>query len=334
MTTTATVSAPDLDQVAQELDRKVLFVSITVHMWRGQRKAEDADVKVGEDVLPDDLRTDPRYKLMPKVWASRFTEVEGRIRRLVDEHTPRNTEVATLPLRGIDIIPRKEAKAFFDKIRELEDKVFQPLVDQFCAEWPQLVADLKNRLLNEEKKPELWERTARLLPATPAEVRRKFRIEKRVIPISFDTKIALLDGQDAEEFVDEVQKGISEFARATALTIVTGLQTELNEAVDNLTNRILDKGVIKSGTLNMVKLAFEKIRGFEFAATPELKKRIHEVQQQLDELDHTDLNRDLRHDAGAVAAQLASSLKELRAQTAAEAKALRGFGRQARALEL
>lgn len=330
MTDTA---VPDLDQVAEGLDRNVLFVSVTVHLWRGHRKIEEADVKVGTDDLDEDLRTDPRWKLMPKAWAGRFTEVESRIRRLVDDHTPRNTETTSMPLRGIDIIPRKEAKAFFDKLRALEKEVFNPLADQFCVEWPRLMAELRDRLVG-AKKPDIWERAAKTLPATSSEVRKKFSVDRRVIPISFDTKITVLEDRTAEEFADEIQKGIDEFTRETAATIVAGLQAELNDAVDNLAARIADKGVIKGGTLEMVRRSFEKIKAFEFASTPELKARIREVQDQLDGLDHTSLNRDLRHDAGLVAARLADSLKELRTQTAAEARAMRGFGRKTRVLEV
>lgn len=334
---TATMTAPkELQElqtagvgVAKELDKHVLCCAITVHMWRGQYKVRDASVRVGEVAVEKSIVTDPRWKLMPETWSVKFSKVEQSINNLVDSNRPLNSETFKFPLKGVDIIPRKSAPALFKKIREIEEKVFNPLVDQFAAALPELTAALREKIGEAN-----YRLISSYIPSDPHKIRERFRIEKHVVPIRFSDEKGFAEymGKDVDEFSKEIGQYVKQFATSTAETIVAGLQEELTNAVNNLQERIHDKGIIKGATLDMVQRAFEKIRGFDFFMTPELLAKVEAVDKVIKATDHQDLNRDIKGGGVDIAAKLSGALSELTSQCQADAASMAVFGRGRRSL--
>lgn len=316
--------------VASELDKHILCCAITVHMWRGQFKIRDALVRVGEIKLADEIVTNPRWKLMPDAWSAQFGKVEQEINGLVDRTRPLNSDTHKFPLKGIDIIPRKAAPKLFKDIKSIETEKFNPLADKFVEAFPEIAEELKKQVGDSN-----FQMIRPFLPTNMVNLRSRFHIEKHVVPIHFSTAGEFQEymGEEANEFAEEIGEYAKDFATSTAQTIVSGLQDEMLKAIQNLQERISDQGVIKGGTLDMVKRAFEKIDGFSFCMTPELLQKMKVAKMQLGATDHLDLNRDLKHGTGDVAKGLSSVLGELTKQCESEAAAVLAHGRARRSIE-
>jgi len=324
-------------KLTKELDKHILCCKITVHMWRGQFKIRDAKVKVGEIQLNDELITNPRWKLLPDKWAEKFNKVEQKINNLVDRYRPLNSENCKFPLPGVEILPRKVAPKVFRQIKQIEETEFHPLVDEFVKAFPSIVETIKTNLTKEDasKGEKQFNMLLPFLPRDQNWLRDKFWIEKQVVPIKFaeGAVFGLFEGDEAEEFADEIGKYAENFSRNVAQTIVAGLHEEMAKAVANLEERIATEGVVKGGTLGMVRRSFEKIKNFSFCASPEMLAKIQAVEQHLSFTSHREINEDIRHGSGDIARGLSKVLADLTKHCAAESASLMAHGRTRRTLE-
>lgn len=322
--------------LAKELDEHILCCKITVHMWRGQFKVRDARVRVGDVQLAEDLITNPRWKLLPDQWADRLKKIEHKINNLVDRHRPLNSESCKFPLPGVEILPRKVAPKLFKQIKDIEEKEFHPTVDKFIEAFPTIVESIRASLTKEDpvKGEKQFNLLRPFLPVDMARLRDRFWIEKQVVPIRFSEGAAfgLFQGNEAEEFADEIGKYVENFSRNMAQTIVAGLNEEMAKAVANLQERIAEEGIIKGGTLDMVRRAFEKIRNFSFCASPDMLARIKAVEQHLNATSFQELNEDIRHGPGNIVRGLSQVLADLTEQCNAEKAAMLAHGRARRTL--
>jgi hypothetical protein len=315
--------------VAEELNKNILFVAVSVHMWRGQFKIHNALVKLGKTELAKDVVTNPRWDLFPKVWREKFTAVEGRIKKVI-EQTAVGADGVKFPIRGIHVIARKAAPKFFQDITIIEQQDFKPLVEEFSKRWPETVQMLKAGFEDEEA----WVTAARHLPATSNDLAKRFWIERVVVPIRLDSNAEFdkLVGEEVEEFAEEIKQYGQQFTKNVAELVIKGLEDELKLAVDNLLERINDKGVIKSGTLGMVHTAFNKLQNFDFVMTDELKAKIVQAKKLMTENGPKDFNDDLKEGGTKITAQLVTYLKAVREQAATDAAIVRSFGRARRSI--
>jgi hypothetical protein len=104
---------------------------------------------------------------------------------------------------------------------------------------------------------------------------------------------------------------------------------ELAEAVGNLADLIGRGGVVRGGTLDRIKRAFEKLRGFEFIADAALIAQMRQVEGKFGGLSPQDINSNEQ-----VAKGLAGILRSLQDQCASEAAALASFNKFTRGIDL
>lgn len=315
--------------ITSELTSAIDFISFSVHLWRGQYKARSAQVTVA-DTDVQKLVTKPRWDLMPETWHKRFTIIEGKIRSAVnqaavlnpadaDEDNEELRELFKFPVRGVRIIPRSNRNKLFDEIDTVENEEFKPAVDEFVAAWSAIREQIRVSVASYP--PEIWNAISALLPATADKLRRYFWVDKLLVPIKMadDTELELLTGEKLEQHMDRARVYGANFTQRVTQMIIEGLESELKSAVDNLTNRIKEGGVIKEGTLNPVRNAFQKFKSFDFLMTDDLQTRMAIMAVTLGEYDCTDLNKDLK-EAGAksITVKIASGLKEIREKCVAD----------------
>jgi len=310
--------------IAQTLDNSVVFIAVYTHMWTGQSKIRNALVKLGHTELEKDMVTNPRWNLLPEDWRKKFTGVHSQVQRAVDQASVSSDDVS-FPIRGVHVIARRAYKEFATQIKDIEKNDFVPLVRQLVKQWPQIVDDFRKDI----KDPVVWAALAPKLPQA-SRLSEKFWIEIIRVPIKFSTDTTLEAVSDIE-MVEIAEQG-QRFAKNIAGMIVGGLEDELRNSIDNLLGRIHEKGVIKQATLDMVKAAFKKLQDFDFVMTDALKEKINQNKELLMNSDYKELNNDIRHDTGQIAATLVKYLQTVREQSIADAAIVRAFGRTRRAI--
>lgn len=308
----------------KELNKNILFVCITVHCWRGLYKISEADIKIGKVELDKEKITDPRWKLMPKYWHDRFTKIEHKIRSTVDKLS------LPFPIRGIDIVPRSYALKMFQDIDKICKTEFYPAADEFAAAWPGIVNDLKLSMA-----PDIFNLVRHHLPDNASTIRQRFHVVKHVIPMTGDmTGFGKVTDEEANEFAVEINKYTQQFISDTTDLIVKNLHDELNNAVDNLVARIDEKGIVKEGTVDMVRRAFDKLKAFDFAASPDILKKMNNIERTINETSVSELNLDNRHGSGLISTNLIKALRSIQKQYNDDVNIVSKFGRKARAISI
>lgn len=307
------------DSIAKTLNNGVVFIAVYTHMWTGQAKIRNALVKLGKEELARELVTDPRWNLLPDSWRKKFSGVHSQIQKVIDQSSIGSDEIS-FPIRGVHIIARRTYTYFAKSVKEIEKNDFQPLVSQFVKHWPDIVEQFRKKVTD----PMVWSALSSKFP-TQTKLSDKFWIEIIRVPIKLgmDTTLEAVDDREMQEIVEQGQR----FTKNIANLVVRGLENELHDSIDNLLERINTKGVIKQGTLEMVKTAFKKLQDFDFVMTDELKTKINANKSLLMDSDCKDLNHDIRHDSGEMASSLVKYLQVVREQSAADATIARAFGR-------
>ena len=316
-------STDDDDVIAQTLNKSVVFIAVYTHMWTGQSKIRDALVKMGHAEIAKQLVTNPRWNLLPSAWRKKFTAVHSKVQSVITK-TSISSDELTFPVRGVHVISRNRYSEFAKTLKEIDTNDFQPLVKQFTTEWPSIVEGVLSQV------DDLTVRSAlsAKLPKTAEHLARKFWVEVIRVPIQLGGNFEAVD----DETMQEIEEQGKQFTRNVAGMITQGLEEELRNSIDNLVERIDSKGIVKAGTLDMVKTAFRKFQDFEFVMTDELKDKMKEAQKRLGEYDHQELNKDLKHGEGNTAIKLLKVLKSVREQSVTDAAVIRSFGRARRSI--
>ena len=312
------------DSIAKTLNNGVVFIAVYTHMWTGQAKIRNALVKLGQEELARELVTNPRWNLLPASWRKKFSGVHSQIQRVIDQ-TSINASEISFPIRGVHIIARRSYPDFAKSVKEIEQNDFQPLVKQFVKQWPNIMDQFRKQITE----PHVWQALSSKFPSQ-TKLADKFWIEIIRVPIKLGTDAAL-EAVDDQEMKDIVEQG-QRFTKNIANLVVKGLEDELRDSIDNLLERINNKGVIKQGTLDMVKTAFKKLQDFDFVMTDELKAKINTHKSVLMASDCKELNHDIRHMEGQMASNLTKYLQVVREQSAADASIARAFGRGRRSI--
>lgn len=313
------------DSIAKTLNNGVVFIAVYTHMWTGQAKIRNALVKLGKEELARELVTNPRWNLLPNAWRKKFSAVHSQIQKVIDKSSIDSDEIS-FPIRGVHIIARRSYPDFAKEVKEIDTNDFQPLVIQFVKHWPDIIEEFRKKITEAS----VWAALSSKFPS-PTKLTEKFWIEIIRVPIKLGVDTATLEAVDEHEMQDIVKQG-QRFTRNIANLVVKGLEDELRESIDNLLERISTKGVIKQGTLEMVKTAFKKLQDFDFVMTDELKAKINTNKDLLMDSDCKDLNHDIRHDTGDMASSLVKYLQVVREQSAADATLVRAFGRGRRSI--
>lgn len=307
-------------QFTKEIRRNVLLTHVSIHQWRGQRRMDDAETIVDGAKVDKKRTTEGKWQLMPEAWRKKFSTVEGKLRGVISRVSPR------FPIPGVYVIPRLQAKKLFEEIDRITKEEFDPLVDELVAGWDAIVAEHKKSLTEAQ-----FKQIEKHLPTAATKLKAKFQVVKHVIPMGGGDELV---GADAESYAKEIEQYTRSFVEETARSITDGLSEELGNSIDTLVARIDDQGVVKEGTLNAVQAAFEKMKGFSFAASPDVLKKIQAVEKTISETDCQRINRDNRHGDRRMALGLAQVLKDLQASSEADLASVGRFGRARRAIDL
>jgi hypothetical protein len=315
------------DYVTTELARSVDFIAISIHRWRGRYKARCVSPKVKDKEIPDELITPNQWKLMPPDWDKKFTQIAGKIHNVVDgacilnpkdededDRIANNNvrQIIKFPIKGMRIIPRRNVIRLFDAVEEIENNEFRPLVEKLGAQWSSIVEERLKLIADQPA--EVQAAFSSLMPTSGAALMTQFYIVKCRVPINLaHDNIEAYTGQDATESIQKMKAAGERFTNMITETIIEGLNDELSSAVDNLTNRIGEGGVIKEGTLEMVRTAFKKFRDFDFVMTPGIQDQMENVAKLLKEYAVVSLNKSLK-DLGAksITVKLANHIKDVK----------------------
>jgi hypothetical protein len=306
----------------QDITRHILFATISVHWWRGTVQIPNAKIVVDGEAVDEELASQSSYHFMPEQWRQRFNQMEKRARDVFTRASPKG-----YPVKGLTVIPAARAGELFAHLNHLIASQFEPLVEEFLTAWP-ILRDQQLAKLTPVQRAEIDS----AVPTNLQALRRKFRVDQYVIPVT-GSGGNTLDGTAAAAYAGAVQARAQAFLDETARSITSALSQELLDAVDNLAQRLNDKGVVRGGTLDSVRRAFDKIKGFGFAANPEVLERIQEVEAQLNVTPQA-LNRDNRDGDQTITDTLVESLRRLRRAGEEEMASRSRFGRGLRAIDV
>lgn len=288
---------------SEKILQKLILVSVNVHMWRGRYQVKNAEISVEKSQLDNKIVTSPRWKLLPEEWSEKFTKIESSVRGLVSHYG------VSLPLRGVDAIPRSQITLFFDKINEFKEQL-NDLTDKFCDAWPDILENIKDKI-----PPAQWEKIKDKIPSTGEEMRAKFYIDTHVIPVN-NASLAILKGEDADYYVNEINEAAKKFITDTAKGIAENFYLEIDLAIEHTLNLLQnnDNPRIKNKTLDSLKEVFNKIDNFEFLTSDKIKEKIEKARKMIDSLDAQSLNTAIKNGNSIVANQLTEALGSISMQ--------------------
>ena len=350
-TATANAPAPLLDQlealanadtgiILRKLNERAILVDLTVRKWEGRYQIGGSETTLAGTVLPTSMTSKPQWTLCPKNWAERFNVMANILRGFMHPKVQ--------PKRGIDIISLKDAPRIFDNVRGFREDTFKPTVDEFLKAWPGIADDILPNLVkhfNDKKLPaeeakvraeQVYKEMAKHIPTVPG-LASKFSVVLEVFPLgdSIETVRRGLEGEAAEEFIQEVETATRNFAMTAMLEIMKDPLDEAADVADAIIKRVEDgKGGLREESIGVMKRALEKIQSFsDFVARPALLEAVDKAQAKLGEYSYEELNHSLRNKT-VVAAGLGEVFKSIRAEVHMAQGAVNKFGRKLRGIDL
>lgn len=294
-----------MSEARELLASNVLFVSVTVHSWRGQFEVAGAEVRVNEEPVDDEVVSKPRWTLLPPAWRLRFGRIEHAARREVDK------KALPFPLPGISCLPLLAAADVFAAV-DVKAKELDTAADAFVAEWPKIMAGIEDKVPGNQ-----WAAVKAKLP-TAAALRKKFAVVRRVVPVG--GLGGTIDNEGTTAYAREIQAKAAQFIDETAAVMANGLRDELATAADTLVGRLADKGVVKAANLATLQEAFNKLEAFRFLTGPAVQEKLRTAREKLKGLDPAALNDSTRKGDGQLAAELTTLIRGVTDGLAADRK--------------
>jgi len=308
----------------------------------GNGKTEEEKKEIAEE-----FRTKPQWQLMPTEWRKRLGNLEGRARSLLSHASIQFAArgMAVLPVaRAKDIFQglralraemeqcRDEFVADYEDIlatleEKLEEDLFKKVqgklpdsdevADKFGIVWAIIPAGGRTNL-NETQMRDI-ERAINdsaqkfddLKQARPRAIKNALTALKNFKESEAQRERQITD-DEANELVDEAREQMHKFTQEMLQDMAREPRQVLMDAADNLMAALKDPDrIIRNGTINQVREAFEMVEGFEFLAGPELLRTMRECRQRLDNVTPQMLNGDAE-----IGAALAAGLQGVRNEAA------------------
>lgn len=283
----------------QPILKKVAFVSVTIHMWRGRYQIKNAEITVDETQLDKELTSLPHWRLVPAKWQKKFTTIEMKIRSTLQKKS------LQLPIRGVDVLPREAVSDVFKTIDDIIENELNPVVDEFCDYWPTALEQLKESLPENQ-----WNKLKHKIPEDAESLRKKFYVTKYVIPVS-GTNFDAIEDDLAEAYADEIKDATQKFIQDTAASLSENLYEELANTVDNFISMLNSKKKFKDNSFDVLRRAFQKLESFKFIASPDLVKMISSVKKSMASINAKIINAGLKQNNSSVVKSLTDALTEL-----------------------
>lgn len=267
----------DTDDLVSLLQQHCMVVSLNVSWPKLANQIDNSEVvvRVNEEDIPVDKsdRTAPQWVLLPAEWKKKFQKLESKSRTALSSVSIDMTGV------GLHIVPAGRAEQLFRQLTELRDELYRE-ADAFAEVYPGILSELRIK-----HGPDLFKRIERKLPS-PEEVRRKFRIRWAVVTLGDTEHDSITDSDMLREAKQQMRSLVAE----TVEEMARQPRQEIAEAIDHLTNQIREQKMIRQGTLNGVRKAFDRLRAFDFLADSELLREVDAAEQMLNAYQPSDLN--------------------------------------------
>jgi hypothetical protein len=350
-------------RLLEQITRQVFIVVLHCSWPKLKYQIADAVVAVTDEddkktEIDSEFRTDPQWSLMPAAWSKKLTNLESRIRSTLSV-----ASIQFAAARGMAVLPVTRAADVFRNLRMLRTEMEQQrdaFVAEYTKILATLQEKLGKELYAKAAKrlPDIKEIASKfsvvwaIVPtgghrgikeeqlnllnrAIDAAVEFAECLNKQEPKIYAQAKellqqlraqqsVTQITDQEADELVREAHVQMQQFTREMLEDMAREPRRVLLDAADNLIEALSDRTrVVRTGTIDQVRRAFEMVEGFSFLAGPELLQRIRDVREGLDNATPQTLNSDSE-----VGAALAAGLLEVReaaADAQAAAEAMRNF---------
>ena len=278
--------------VAAALAEKVLLICPTLSYWQGRVIHPDAKVhvpgaasaetqEVSDTVLDDEVTTRPQVNLLTnqwptagapdgRPWKKMFTSLRTMQTTIVNKYS------TCFPgMIGVRIVPKVAGVALFTELNDLK-KDLDRVATRFCDSLPAVLTEIQGKL------PEnVWNSIRHKIPSTREAMRAKFNSAALPIEISTGASSTVLSMAELQAFRGEIKSEIDSRVGAAIEEMIAAPRRELASAIDELVTRLGQEGRISERTFNATRTAFDKLRHFSFAASPQLLERMRQVEDTI-----------------------------------------------------
>jgi len=361
-TTTAPAQTHEGEELLQQITRHVFLVLLQISWPKMAYQIADAIVEVtGNDnkrkEIKNKFRSNPRWQLMPEEWKKKLGQLEGRARSLVAGAS------VQFAARGMAVLPVVRAAEIFSLLRicraemeqysveftanyakvledlraEIGDELYasasKKLPDQneikekFGIKWA--IVPAGGSSLDRTKVAELRALLANELPALANNVGAQHLCGQLELAVSLvdeleNNDVSQVTDQEADALVKEAKEQMSQFTKEMLEDMAREPRQILAAAADNLVEALSDRNrVIRTGTIEQVRRAFQMVEGFSFLAGPELLDRMARLRSRLDDATPQELNSNRA--AGAALANALRGVRDVAANAQESAEAVRNF---------
>jgi hypothetical protein len=356
-TTTATTTQPDGEHLLNEITRHVFLVLLHISWPKLAYQIAGAIVQVeGEDnkkEIAEKFRSKPQWQLMPEEWKKKLGSLENRARALVSSAS------VQFAARGMAVLPVVRAAEIFAALRTCRTEM-ELYRDQFVEAYEKILTDLEAELGKElyakasKKLPSKDDVKSKfgitwaIVPAGGhsidraklAELRTEVevafaaryaaggaRVRDRILALIGELEssdVSQITDQEAEDLVREAREQMHQFTQEMLEDMAREPRQILADAANNLIEALSDQTrVIRNGTIDQVRRAFQMVEGFSFLAGPELLDRMERVRERLDGATPQELNSNVA--AGAALANALRGVRDAAADAQGASEAMRNF---------
>lgn len=355
-------------RVLRAIARNCVAVKVSCHGIGYERKIADADVSVEGQSVPDKYLSGARWRLIPAEIYGAISAIAASARRQPSLFgTPFPGGAYLVPVNGpngrnpaaeLFGVIRASRESYHGKAVELRPK-WEQHVEATRTELPAMYEKVRRWLVDGETFVARHTISMMLMPlgaGVPADFDARFREAVSTLALNPDVASADLDavrrllpsltalaqecanapaavlGEDAS--AAWVQEANAATSRAVAEAVQTMIQQPLTEFAESLANMegIIERGSnVRTGTIDQIRRAYDKLAGFSFLATPELRRRLQAVADRLNGISPQRVNGQLNRTS---ARELASFFREVREEMVAEDTHVAAYGQFMRGLDL
>lgn len=355
-------------RVLRAIARNCVAVKVSCHGIGFERKIANANVSVEGRPVPEKYLSGARGRLIPAEVYGPLSSIANRARKQPDRFgTPFPGGAYLVPVSGPN--GRNPAGELFGAIRAIREEYhgkavelrpkWEQNVESIRTDDPQWYEEVRKWLVDGEAFVARHTISMMLMPlgaGVPqdfadrfcaavdnlardpyvssddlAVFRRHARSLAALAQECANAPAALLGEEASAAWVQEANAATS---RAIAEAVQTMIQEPLTEFAAALANMedIIDRGSnVKGGTIDQIRRAYDKLTGFGFLATPDLRRQLQAVSARLDSISPQQVNgRGNRQSAQ----ELASFFREVREQMVAEDTHVAAYGQFMRGLDL
>lgn len=355
-------------RVLRAIARNCVAVKVSCSGIGYERKIADADVSVEGQAVPEEYLSGARWRMIPAEIHRAVNSIANQARRQPGMFgTPFPGGAYLVPVSGTNGrnpaaelfgVIRATRESYHGKAVELRPK-WEEHVEKTRADLPQMYEKVRKWLVDGETFVARHTISMMLMPlgaGVPQDFTARFRaavenLARDPYVSSDDLAVfrrharslaalaqecanapAALLGEDAS--AAWVQEANAATSRAVAEAVQTMIQEPLTQFAAALANMedIIDRGSnVRTGTIDQIRRAYDKLTGFGFLATPDLQRQLRAVADRLNGISPQHVNGPVNRQS---ARELASFFREVREEMVAEDTHVAAYGQFMRGLDL